>query len=103
MLVAVFRELRTFLYFFGIVIAFFSLFVGILVEDLSAYEGIGPVAYFVIALRESIGDYDTASYSQNTDYKIIGWIVYLMVMILGNVIFMNFIIAVVSQSYENCM
>jgi len=26
-----------------------------------------------------------------------------MVMILGNVIFMNFIIAVVSQSYENCM
>jgi hypothetical protein len=26
-----------------------------------------------------------------------------MVMILANVIFMNFIIAVVSQSYENCM
>lgn len=26
-----------------------------------------------------------------------------MAMILGNVIFMNFIIAVVSQSYENCM
>jgi hypothetical protein len=26
-----------------------------------------------------------------------------MVMILGNVIFMNFIIAVISQSYENCM
>jgi hypothetical protein len=26
-----------------------------------------------------------------------------MVMILGNVVFMNFIIAVISQSYENCM
>jgi hypothetical protein len=91
------------LYFFGFVVVFFSVFVGILIKDLSDYEGIGPVGYFVIALRESIGDYDTASYSQNTDYKIIGWIVYLMVMFLGNVIFMNFIIAVVSQSYENCM
>ena len=54
-------------------------------------------------MRESIGDYDTDSYSKNTDYKIIGWIVYVMVMFLGNVIFMNFIIAVVGQSYENCM
>ena len=26
-----------------------------------------------------------------------------MVMILGNLIFMNFIISVISQSYENCM
>ena len=91
------------MYFFGFVVIFFSIFVGILIKDLSNYEGIGPVAYFVIALRESIGDYDTDSYSQNTEYKIIGWIVYLMVMFLGNVIFMNFIIAVVSQSYENCM
>jgi hypothetical protein len=103
MLVAVFRDLRTFFFFFMIVNAFFSVFVGILVKDLSEYEGIGPIGYFVIALRESIGDYDTASYSKNTDYKIIGWIIYLMVMFLGNVIFMNFIIAVVSQSYENCM
>ena len=31
------------------------------------------------------------------------WIIYLAVMIVGNIIFMNFIIAVVSQSYENCM
>jgi hypothetical protein len=54
------------LYFFGFVVVFFSVFVGILIKDLSDYEGIGPVAYFVIALRESIGDYDTDSYSQNT-------------------------------------
>jgi hypothetical protein len=63
MLVAVFRDLRTFLFFFGIVITFFSVFVGLLVKDLSDYDGIGPVGYFLIALRESIGDYDTASYS----------------------------------------
>jgi hypothetical protein len=63
MLVAVFRDLRTFLFFFGITIAFFSVFVGIILKDLSEYEGIGPVGYFMIALRESIGDYDTASYT----------------------------------------
>jgi hypothetical protein len=63
MLVAVFRDLRTFLIFFGITIGFFSVFVGIILKDLSDYEGIGPVGYFVIALRESIGDYDTASYT----------------------------------------
>ncbi len=63
MLVAVFRDLRTFSFFFLIVNAFFSVFVGILVNDLSDYEGIGPIGYFVIALRESIGDYDTASYT----------------------------------------
>ncbi len=103
MLVSVFKDLTSFLYFFGFVVVFFSIFVGVLIKDLSDYEGIGPVAYFVIALRESIGDYDTDSYSKSTEYKIIGWIVYLMVMFLGNVIFMNFIIAVVSQSYENCM
>lgn len=102
MLLAVFVELKSFLFFFGFVIAFFSVFVGIIVKELPDYEGIGPVGYFVIALRESIGDYDTASYSKHTDYKIIGWIVYLMVMFLGNVIFMNFIIGVVSESYSDC-
>jgi hypothetical protein len=66
-------------------------------DDLANYEGIGPAGYFIIALRESIGDFDTNdSYSNNSVYKIHIWIVYLMIMILGNVVFMNFIIAVVS-------
>jgi len=26
-----------------------------------------------------------------------------MIMLVGNIVFMNFIIAVVSESYENCM
>jgi hypothetical protein len=103
MLISVFRDMSSFLFFFGIVIAFFSVFLSILLNDLSDYEGIGPVAYFVIAMREAIGDYDTDSYAKNSDYKILTWMIYLMVMIMGNVVFMNFIIAVVSQSYESCM
>jgi len=63
MLVAVFRDLKSFLFFFGIVVAFFAVLVSILLKDLSDYESIGALGYYVIALRESIGDYDTDSYS----------------------------------------
>ena len=78
--------------------SFFTLFLAVLLkDDLSSYDGIGPVGYFIIALRESIGDFDTNdSYISNSDYKILIWIIYLIVIVIGNVVFMNFIIAVVS-------
>ena len=90
--------MRWFLILFGLVIAFFSFFLVVLLKDQGdSYEGIWPVGYLVIAFRESIGDYDTnESIIKNSDYKILIWIVYFIIMILGNVIFMNFIIAVVS-------
>ena len=79
-------------------IAFFSFFLVVLLQDLGDnYEGIWPVGYFIVAFRESVGDYDTnESIIKNSNYKILIWIVYFIIMILGNVIFMNFIIAVVS-------
>ena len=40
-------------------------------KDLTDYEGIGPIGYFAIALRQSIGDYDTASFAKNSDYDMI--------------------------------
>ena len=51
MLVAVFKDMSTFLVFFAIVLGFFSLFITILINDLDDYEGIGPVGYFAISLR----------------------------------------------------
>ena len=95
MLAQVFRDMLNFLYLFSFVIIFFSVFLGILVKDLTDYEGLGPIGYFAIALRQSIGDYDTASFAKNSDYDILAWLVWLVVMLVGNVIFMNFIIAVV--------
>jgi hypothetical protein len=95
MLAQVFRDMLNFLYLFSFVVIFFSIFLGILVNDLTDYEGIGPIGYFVIALRQSIGDYDTASFAKNSNYDILAWLVWLVVMLVGNVIFMNFIIAVV--------
>jgi hypothetical protein len=103
MLLNVFYDLRFFLFFFGVVVVSFSLYLGILVNELTDYEGIGIFGYFAIALRTSLGDYDFDSFVKNSDYDILTWFVWLLMMIVGNVIFMNFIIAVVSQSYENCM
>ena len=103
MLLNVFYDLRFFLFFFGLVIGSFALYLGILVNELTDYEGIGPFGFFAIALRTSLGDYDFDSFVKNSDYDILTWIVWFEVMIVGNVVFMNFIIAVVSQSYENCM
>jgi hypothetical protein len=51
MLAAVFRDLIIFLYFFGFVLGFFSILLGVLLNDVDDYEGIGPVGYFTIALR----------------------------------------------------
>ena len=62
MFVSVFKDMQYFLNFFAFVVIFFSIFLGILIKDITNYEGIGPVGYFAIALRQSLGDYDTASY-----------------------------------------
>jgi hypothetical protein len=51
-----------------------------------------------MAFRTFIGDFNLDNYSKSSDYKILTWIIWLGVMIVGNVIFMNFIIAVVNES-----
>ena len=58
----------------------------------------------MIVLRQASGDTDTSSIIDGTrDYKILAWLLWFVILIVGNVVFMNFIIAVVSESYENCM
>ena len=58
--------------------------------------------FFMIAFRTSIGDYSFDDFS-TADYYEIGLVVWFFIMIVGNMVFMNFIIAVVNQSYEQCM
>jgi hypothetical protein len=104
MINSVLHDLRYFMAFFGIIIFAFAVFLGILVDiDEETYDILGPIAYFVMAFRTSIGDYNLDNYSKQSNFKVIAWILWTIVMIIGNVIFMNFIIAVVNQSYENCM
>jgi hypothetical protein len=105
MLVTVFFELRYFLFFFLLVIGGLTVMIEIILKDSGEnYEGIKTSAFFVLALRQSIGDYDTSSLIDGTDnFKILAWLLWFLILIVGNVVFMNFIIAVVSESYENCM
>ena len=58
----------------------------------------------MIVLRQAIGDYDTSSIIEGTKhFKILAWLLWFLILIIGNIVFMNFIIAVVSESYESCM
>ena len=91
--------------FFMIIIFAFSLIIGILTKkiDEETYNILGPISYYVMIFRTSLGDYNLGDYTKDNDYQEVGWILWLLVMIVGNMIFMNFIIAVVNESYENCM
>ena len=58
--------------------------------------------FFMIAFRTSVGDYSFEDFP-TAEYYEIGLVVWIFIMIVGNIVFMNFIIAVVNQSYEQCM
>jgi len=109
MLISVLRDLKSFLLFFFTVIFVFAevLSVTLKVPDQSSsddsYQGIGLFRYFAVAVRNSIGDYDFESMISGSDYIWLKWLVWLFVIFIGNVVFMNFIIAVVSDSYEKCI
>ena len=105
MLTTVFQKLGLFFLYFLMVIAAFTLMIDIVAQDVGdAYKGISKAALFVMALRQSIGDGDTSTLIDNTEkYKILVWILWFIIMLVGNVVFMNFIIAVVGSGYSECV
>jgi hypothetical protein len=99
MLIVVFKELLIFLLFFLLVIGCLTVMAQIIIKESGdGYAGIKTAAFFVIVLRQAIGDYDTSSIIEGTrgDLKILAWLFWLLILIIGNIVFMNFIIAVVS-------
>ena len=61
MLIDVIQAILMFLFYFLLVIVGFTVMAFIImVESGEAYNGIKSVAYFVIILRQSVGDYDTS-------------------------------------------
>ena len=55
-----------------------------------------------MAFRTSTGDYTFDNYKA-TALKELAWVIWLAIMIIGNIVFMNFIIAVVNDSYRQSM
>jgi len=104
MLKTVIQDLGYFLLFFVLVIFFFSIMLIIILKEIPPdYSDIDYMAFFTIALRKSISDNETSELIQNSNYRILAWLVWLVIIIFGNIVFMNFIIAVVAQSYQKCM
>lgn len=103
MLGSVFVDLRYFLLFFGIVIGAFATVLAILLYDTPTdpYSGSG-ISYFAVALRRALADNDTSEVVYS-DYPVLAWIHWLAIVIVGNIVFMNFVIAVVGSSYERYM
>eukprot|EP00347_Sterkiella_histriomuscorum_P008450 403345053 len=106
MMAAVFVDLKYFIGFFLIFILEFGLVFAILFDAISIeeYQGIGIFAYIMMAFRTSSGDFNVDSYKdQSSSLVIISWVIWIIAVMLLNVMFMNFIIAVISESYEKVM
>lgn len=67
LLFSVFFDLRYFLLFFGLVIGAFSVALAILLTDTSDdYNQVKAISVYILALRQSIGDYDTSTVTGDT-------------------------------------
>jgi Polycystin cation channel len=104
MVTSVFSDLRWFMLFFSVFISTFAVLINIVFNaHQEMYDNIGAgIMFFIIAFRTSVGDYSFDDFP-TADYYEIELVVWFFIMIVGNMVFMNFIIAVVNQSYEQCM
>ena len=105
MLQGVFMDLRFFLSFVSFVVIIFSLILSVLIPNAeSSYPGTYMLSFLIMAFRTCLGDFDIDDYrGEELKLKQLVWSVWLIMVIVGNVVFMNFIVAVVSESYEKCM
>jgi hypothetical protein len=102
MVEAVFYDLRLFLAYYIMVITTFGLLLIVIFDDPSSdSEGLGSASFIIMSLRIVWGE---GSFDiEKSQLKFIAWIIYVLMMLCGNIVLMNFLIAVVNQSYEACM
>ncbi|CDW84942.1 wd-40 repeat protein [Stylonychia lemnae] len=106
MMAGVFKDLKYFLIFFIIFILQFGMIFLVLfkAKQIDEYNGVNKLAYFLMAFRISSGDFQLDDYhSQDDGLVILTWMIWLIAVMTLNIVFMNFIIAVISESYERVM
>lgn len=104
MLHGVFLDLKYFMAFYTMVLLVFTFLFSVLSLQLGeAYGGIGGVGYFIMSFRASTGDFELDNYNQLGPLVYLAWLVWVVAVIILQMIFMNFIIAVISGSYEDIM
>lgn len=116
---SVIYDLRIFMLFYGILMFMFSLIIGVLglsnfTRDPELVKGMGKsrpgieyqhigflIGNMIHVVRISIGDNDfSGSIFLDANINIIFWIVWLLIVFIMCIIFLNFIIAEASASYE---
>ena len=104
MLEKVIRDLGPFLLFFIILVAILSMAFSILqLEENGHYEYVGGlVGGFIDTLKVSVGDFGVIDSIMGQDRAIAGifWVTFLIMVVTMSIIFLNFVIAEASASYE---
>ena len=103
MIMACFADLRVFLFFFVTLLSFFGMTLNVLGEAPAAeYRYLHPqMAHLLNCLRTAVGDFNFEMLTNlSIGERILFWCVWLVVYLFGCLIFLNFIIAEVSSSYQ---
>jgi hypothetical protein len=111
MIMNVIADLQIFLIFYFILIVMFSMIFDVIAPNTSPeYRFVGKYAgNFLTTMRLSLGDFDfsvledqseSGGYTLNERQHYIFWITWILMVILSALIFLNFIIAEVSNSYS---
>eukprot|EP00347_Sterkiella_histriomuscorum_P023405 403334763 len=108
MLKAVFMDLRFFIMLYAFVVVVYGLIFTLLKIKTSdeniEYDGISYFGYFIMAFRASTGDFQIDNiYQLDETHIIFAWIVWISAVLFLNIVLLNFIIAVISESYEKVM
>eukprot|EP00347_Sterkiella_histriomuscorum_P020414 403337896 len=108
MLKAVFLDLRFFIMLYAFVVIVYGLIFTLLKIKTSdeniEYDGISYFGYFIMAFRASTGDFQIDHlYLLDETHIIFAWIVWISAVLFLNIVLLNFIIAVISESYEKVM
>lgn len=103
MLSQVIIDLRFFLIMFGITVLIFSLILTVLQNDPSEYyTHLGPFTGNVIdTFKMSLGDFEIIGRVHETlDHHILFWVSWILIVLVLSIVFLNFIVAEASNSYE---
>jgi hypothetical protein len=106
MLYGVFFEIWPFLMYFLIVVNFLGMMIAqIMPENFEYYDRMWFFAYPFIAFRIATGQFQIEDYlhPESLATFLAMWGMWLLIFIVGTIIFLNFLVAVVSESYEKCM
>lgn len=105
MIMSVVADLQVFMIFFTILILMFSMVFDVIAKnDAAEYQHVGWfMGNFLTTLRLSLGDFDFGVLEGNNldaDQHVLFWIIWTVMVVLSSLIFLNFIIAEVSNSYS---